>query len=369
MGKKHLSDAWLKLSAAGGLTAVNKLRILEPFGTADRLLAASGSQLRDAFTGNQRVVECVQKIKTIDAGYISNWLAMPGNHAISLRDSDYPECLGSLPDAPAVLYFQGRSEFLSKPQLAVVGSRRATPLGRKITTELGAALCGAGLGITSGLALGIDSAAHRTALDHQGWTIAVAATGLDLVYPSGNIKLAQAIREHGVLVSEYPPSTPVTRWRFPLRNRIISGLSLGTLVVEAAQRSGSLITARLAAEQGREVFAVPGSIKSPLSKGCHTLIRQGAKLVESLDDILEELPEIVPTWHETGQQECSGAGSDLSTAVIDPILVLLGQEMLTLDEIIVRSGLTAATVSAMLLRLEMEGHLASTVDGRFQQLS
>ncbi len=374
LGKKHISREsispdWLKLSALSGLSALNKNRLLEPFGSADQLFAASDQQLLDTFAGNRRTVACVQKARQVEIGFICDWLALPGNGALSLQHRDYPAQLKVMPDAPVVLYFQGRSELLSRPQLAVVGSRLATPLGRKITTELAAALCGYGLGITSGLALGIDRAAHQAAMEHHGWTVAVAATGLDRVYPTCHTKLAQAIRQQGVLVSEYPPATPVTRWRFPQRNRLISGLSLGVLIVEAASRSGSLITARLAAEQGREVFAVPGSIKSPLSRGCHALLRQGAKLVETITDIVEELPVAVLTVPQSGQTEPSMTASDLSTAVIDPILALVGQEILTLDEIVVRSGLTAATVSAMLLRLEVEGRVASTVDGRFQQLS
>jgi len=369
MGKEHGMSAWLKLSALSGLSATSKVRLLQPFGSAEQLFAASDHRLLEAFAGNRNVIAWIQKARRVDVGVILDWLALPGNNVLPLNHQDYPDRLRVLPDAPVVLYFQGHGTLLSRPQLAVVGSRRATPMGCKITAELGSALCSHGLGITSGLALGIDSAAHKAALENRGWTVAVAATGLDQVYPANNKKLAQAISRHGVLVSEYPPATPVARWRFPLRNRLISGLSLGVLVVEAASRSGSLITARLAAEQGREVFAVPGSIKSPMSHGCHVLLRQGAKLVETIADIIEELPATAISFPENGVTTTSMTATGLSTDVIDPILELLGQESLTLDEIVARSGLTAAAVSAMLLRLEIEGRMASTVDGRFQQLS
>lgn len=369
MDKQRIPSSWLKLSALSGLSATNKVRLVQSFGSAEQLLAASDRQLLECFSGNQRAVSWVRKARITAVEHITDWLAKSGNNALTLNDPAYPQRLKVLPDAPVVLYFQGHPELLSRPQLAVVGSRRATPLGCRITTELVIALASCGLGITSGLAQGIDSAAHRAAVEHGGWTVAVAATGLDQVYPRCNKALAQRISEQGVLVSEYPPTTTVTRWRFPQRNRLISGLSLGTLVVEATNRSGSLITARLAAEQGREVFAVPGSIKSSLSHGCHQLLRQGAKLVETITDIIEELPSETVSTGQTEPIMPTISVVDLSTDATDPILVLLGHETLTMDEIVMRSGLTAAAVSTKLLRLEMEGRLASTMDGRFQQLS
>jgi len=369
MNRQDISPAWLKLSAVTGLSTRAKNKLIEPFGSADLLLSATDTQLMAAFAGNRSVIAAVRKINEVETEPVLDWLKQPGNEALSLNNPDYPELLKILPDAPTVLYYQGDKRLLGKPQLAVVGSRRATPLGRRITTELVSGLCRSGLGITSGLALGIDSAAHQAALDAESWTVAVAATGLDRVYPVSNYKLASRIRLQGVVVSEYPPGTGVTKRCFPQRNRLISGLSLGTLVVEAACRSGSLITARMAGEQGREVFAVPGSIKSALSTGCHALLSQGAKLVESAMDIIEELPVVAPDILKMDPTGSSLPMSGLSTGVTDPILAVMGQEMLTLDEIVDRSGLTVAIVSAMLLRQEIEGRIACTVDGRYQQLN
>ena len=290
------------------------------------------------------------------------WFAQPRRHLLTLTDPDYPPLLRELPDPPVALYVQGERALLNRPQLAIVGSRNPTPAGRANAAAFAQALAGAGLTITSGLALGIDGAAHRAALG-TGTTIAVAGTGLDRVYPPRHRELAHAIANAGAIVSEFPLGTSPRPQNFPVRNRIISGLSLGVLVVEAAQQSGSLITARLAAEQGREVFAIPGSIHSPLARGCHALIRQGAKLVETANDILEELGALaavaMPAAHELAP-----ALAVEEAALLDHV----GYDGAHIDVIVERSGLTPEKVSSMLLTLELRGLIAVAAGGTYQRV-
>ncbi|WP_082117133.1 DNA-processing protein DprA [Sedimenticola thiotaurini] len=292
-----------------------------------------------------------------------------GNRAIlTLADGRYPTLLKELEDPPPLLFVQGDPAILDMPQLAIVGSRNPTPSGRQTAQEFARFLSQAGLVITSGLAAGIDGAAHRGALQGSTPTLAVTGTGLDRVYPARHRDLAHQIAEQGALVSELPPGTPPLPANFPRRNRIISGLSVGTLVVEAARQSGSLITARLATEQGREVFAIPGSIHNPLARGCHALIRQGAKLVETADDILEELAPLLGAQLERTEP--------VSTVKAEPEARLWDQEYQQLmaaldfdptpvDLLIERSGLTADAVSSMLLLLELEGFVSAAPGGRY----
>ncbi|HLF31560.1 MAG TPA: DNA-processing protein DprA [Xanthomonadales bacterium] len=306
------------------------------------------------------------------------WLAQPG-HALLTWDSDrYPALLRDIPSPPAALYVDGDVDTLWLPQLAVVGSRNPTAGGIDNAREFTRALVAQGLTITSGLASGIDGVAHAAAMDGGGRTVAVTGTGLDQVYPASNRSLAAAIRQHGALVSEFPLGTAAKRAHFPSRNRIIAGLSLGVLVVEAALNSGSLITARLAAEQGREVFALPGSIHNPLSKGCHRLIREGAKLVESITEIMQEL---APVAGQLAGALRSGLQSDqpaqLENAAGDPKLAddpdyrklwaSLAYDPLPMDSIIHSSGLTAKAVSAMLLMLELRGKVEAHPGGAFSR--
>jgi DNA processing protein len=286
------------------------------------------------------------------------WAARAGHALLTLADTEYPQQLLEIPDPPALLYVTGDVKLLSSSALAVVGSRNATPQGMKNAQSFARTLSEAGLAIVSGLALGVDSAAHRGGLEGRGSTIAVLGTGIDIVYPGRNQALAEEIASRGALVSEFALGAPPNAANFPRRNRLISGLARGCLVVEAALDSGSLITARLAAEQGREVLAIPGSIHSPLSKGCHALIKQGAKLVESAQDVLEELggaraPEPTPSG--------SGASHDL--------LDKMGFDPLDIDELIARSGLTTEVVSAILLQLELEGKIASLPGGLYQRIA
>jgi DNA processing protein len=300
------------------------------------------------------------------------WLdGRPQRHVIGWNNPDYPPLLALIPDAPLVLYVEGDPASLSLPQLAIVGSRNPTSLGRDTARQFSTHLVQAGLAITSGLALGIDAAAHRGALEAHGRTVAVVGRGLDAIYPRENDDLARRIVErHGALVTDLPAGTPPLKQNFPRRNRILSGLAVGTLVVEAALRSGSLITARLAAEQGREVFAMPGSIHNALARGCHRLLRQGAKLVESADDIFAELAPIL------GQVAASAAaeGSDRpvsNRSSLDKdyeiLLDALGFEPASLDSLVVRSGLKADAVASMLLILELDGRIQQQPGGRYSR--
>jgi DNA processing protein len=285
------------------------------------------------------------------------WLDQPGNSLMTLADADYPPALLEIADPPAVLYCKGQRCLLSQPGLGIVGSRNATPQGERDAEAFARALSDAGLTIISGLALGIDAAAHRGGLAGAGSSVAIIGTGLDRIYPARNKALAHQLAENGVIVSEFALGTPPFPGHFPRRNRLISGLSRGVLVVEAAPDSGSLITAKVAAEQGREVFAIPGSIHSPLARGCHALIKQGARLVESAADILDEL-----AW-----QQRLGPPV-LRETLSDPVLDALEGAASTLDTLAQRTGLTLEALSAKLLTLELDGQIASLPGGRYQKL-
>ena len=289
------------------------------------------------------------------------WLDTPAHQLVTWDDSDYPQKLFEIGDAPPVLFHMGRRELLNRPSVAIVGSRQATPQGLDDARAFARALAGAGVTVVSGLAQGIDAAAHQGALAELGGTIAVVGTGLDRVYPAANRKLAHAIAEQGSLLSEFVPGTQPLQWHFPRRNRLISGLSRGVLVIEANLSSGSLITARLAGDQGREVMAVPGSIHSPLSKGCHKLIREGAKLVETAQDVLAELglpaaPGVLP-----------GAVPRTIDERYAPLLAALGAAPIEFDRLVQRSGMAAQVISAQLTALEIDGHVAAVPGGRWQR--
>ncbi|MCB1923186.1 MAG: DNA-processing protein DprA [Gammaproteobacteria bacterium] len=298
------------------------------------------------------------------------WLAQPRNHLLTITDPDYPRRLRELPNPPTALFLHGDAELLQTPQLAIVGSRNPSTGGRNTAREFAAHLARCGLVVASGLAAGIDSAAHEGALDADGLTLAVTGTGLDRVYPARNRELAHHIAINGLLLSEFPTGTPPLPANFPRRNRILAGLTLGTLVVEAALNSGSLITARHAAEYGREVFAIPGSIHNPLARGCHALIRDGAKLVETADHVLEELAPLLP-----GAQQAIALRSSEPPAAqnaTDPqhaaLLEAMGFDPVTTDELVVRTGFPVAEVSSMLLLLELQGHVSSGAGGLFTRV-
>jgi len=296
------------------------------------------------------------------------WAEAENNHIITITDPEYPVLLKEISDAPALLYVSGNKKLLQSSQLAIVGSRNPGHSGQENAFNFARYLSKQGLTITSGLALGIDADAHKGALASKGNTVAVVATGLDRVYPARNRDLAhEIIANGGAIVSEYPLGTSPKKEFFPRRNRIISGMSLGTLVVEAALQSGSLITARLAAEQGRDVFAIPGSIHNPLAKGCHSLIREGAKLVEKAEHILEELDQINYVVSEMQNE------NQLSNRInIEPeyaaLLEFIGFEPTSIDTIVQRSGLTPEAVSSMLLVLELQEYITSLPGGVYSRL-
>jgi DNA processing protein len=282
------------------------------------------------------------------------WLGSSGAQILLSTDAAYPALLAQTVGAPAALYVHGSVAALSSPQLAMVGSRNPTPAGRDTAREFAAWFARTGLTVTSGLALGIDAASHEGALHGGGLTVAVLGSGLDRIYPADNTALAQRIREHGALVSEFAPRTAPLKQNFPRRNRIIAGLSLGALIVEAARYSGSLITARLAAESGREVFAIPGSIHSPLSRGCHQLIRDGAKLVEEAADVLAELRIALP--------------QEVLDKEYEMLLDALGFEPATMDVLVARTNLPSGSVASMLLILELQGRVAALPGGRYGRI-
>lgn len=348
--------AWLGLALTHGLGGQTYRALLAAFGGPEQIYAAPGSALKSYLTQpvSQRVAAGVD-----DAAIAPTlrWLDIPGNHLVTLADSDYPRHLLEIPDPPPLLYLKGRRELLGAPMLAIVGSRNATPQGASNAEAFASALSQAGLSIVSGLALGIDAAAHRGGLAGAASSLAVVGTGLDIVYPARNKALAHRLAEGGALISEFPIGTPSIAANFPRRNRIISGLSLGCLVVEAALQSGSLITARLAAEQGREVFAIPGSIHSPVARGCHKLIKQGAKLVESAQDVLDEL-----RWQVAAPTAAAPGTCD------DPLLAALGFEPVSMDVLAERVGLTPDRLSAMLLERELQGSVATLPGGFYQRI-
>ena len=296
------------------------------------------------------------------------WLRASGARLVLWGDNAYPRQLAAIRSAPPALYVIGRIEALKAPQLAIVGARRASPLGLAIARELAGSLAQLGLTITSGLAAGIDAASHEGALTAGGRTVAVFGTGLDRVYPAENAGLASRIRESGALVSEFPPRTEPQRQNFPRRNRVISGLALGTLVVEAAQDSGSLITAQRALEQGREVFAVPGSIRSPLSWGCHQLIRDGAHLVAGPADVLAGL-QFHHEYQRLDPPDAGGSDGAPLDKEYEMLLDALGFEPATIDTLVARSGLSGESIASMLLILELEGRIAPYPGGLYGRLS
>ena len=298
------------------------------------------------------------------------WLAGPGRSLVTVDDPRYPEQLAAVPGMPAALFVQGDPAVLSRPQVAIVGSRAATAAGCETAFGFAARLAAHGFAITSGLATGIDAAAHRGALAAGGVTIAVCGTGLDRVYPPGHARLAEQIAASGALVSEFPTGTPPAPYNFPRRNRLMSGLARGVLVVEAAARSGSLITARLAGEQGREVMAVPGSIHNPLARGCHRLIKDGAALVETVDDVLAALgASRLESATDCASDARKFAKIPQGTLDSDAEMLLnaLGFEPTDLDRLVERTGMSARSVLSKLQLLELEGRVETLAGGRYSR--
>jgi DNA processing protein len=366
-----MSRAWLILADTPGLDGRSFARLLDNFGSVEGVVGARVSALREAGLSEETAKRLTQPNEQCVATGL-DWLGGAADrHVIGWDDLRYPTLLRQIPDPPIALFVRGDPYSLSAPQLAVVGSRNASAAGTDTARAFAMHLARCGLTITSGLALGIDAAAHRGALAAGGRTVAVLGTGPDQVYPSQHTALADEIARAGTICSEFMPGVPVRRQNFPQRNRIISGLSTGTLVVEARAQSGALITARYATEQGREVFAIPGSIHNPLAKGCHRLIREGAKLVESADHILEELAELLtvpPAAQPTGTDAPAAAPGEREH---DPdyarLLDALGWDTADADTLVLRSGLTTAEVSSMLLILELEGTVQPLPGGRYQR--
>ena len=346
--------AWIRLGLIPQLPPASFRALLKAFGLPQAILEASRTQLARVVP-EPVALAIVSDARSAGVERALAWLDAPGHALITLADREYPRALLEINDPPPMLYVRGDAALPARQCLAIVGSRNATPQGRANAENFARTLSQAGLTVVSGFAAGIDAAAHRGALAGEGSTVAVLGTGADIVYPRSNQALGLEIAARGAVVSEFALGTPPIASNFPRRNRLISALARGCLVVEAAVQSGSLITARLAAEQGRDVFAIPGSIHSPVSRGCHALIRQGAKLVESAQDILEELH--LPSVRGTPE-------------ILDSDGVLLqymGYEPCDVDSLVSRSGLTADTVSAMLLQLELEGRVGSLPGGLYQR--
>jgi DNA processing protein len=369
--------AWLRLERTAGIGPRTAAALLDTFGSPDAVFSADFPALA-AHVSPAQAHALLQPpadatLRLLDATL--DWLGQPGHHVLALGDPGYPELLARIPDPPLLLYIRGQAALLAGPCLAIVGSRNASVQGRANALAFAEALSGAGLCIVSGLALGIDAAAHEGALRRCGGSVAVVGTGPDLAYPARNRALCERIAIEGCIVSEYPIGTPPIPGNFPRRNRIISGLAAGVLVVEAAAQSGSLITARQAAEQGRDVFAIPGSIHAALAKGCHTLIREGAKLVDTARDVLEALalsPLLAlqaarlstPDISLTDIKIDNGAETGAESALLDA----LGHDPVEADVLLARLGWPAGELSARLLVLELAGRVERLPGGLVQRV-
>jgi DNA processing protein len=363
-------SAWLALWHAPGIGPATFAALVKRFDSPTGALSASKENLRAAGL-SQRSLEGVLNPNREAVERDLQWAQQHGRCILKIDDPEYPPRLREISHAPPLLYVRGDPVHLGDPQLAIVGSRNPTPVGQETSREFAEHIASSGLIITSGLALGIDAISHQGALNRGGISIAVAATGLDRVYPARHRKLAHRIVEQGAIISEFPIGTAPKAAHFPQRNRIISGLSLGTLVVEATRRSGSLITARYAMEQGREVFAIPGSIHNPMARGCHKLIKEGAKLVETVNDVLEELSELIdlnplPSIHPDSVDDTKIENLDEEYR---RLLDCLGYEPTSIDTLVDRSRLTVEEVSSMLLILELKGHARCGSGGLYTRLT
>ena len=352
--------SWLRLAQTPGVGRITAANLLREFGTPGAIFSAGVAQLSTCVTPAQARALCApiapDTARAIDT--TRAWLERPGNRVLTLHGAGYPSLLAEIPDPPLLLYISGRANLLQGAALAIVGSRNASVQGQANARAFARALSEAGLTVVSGLALGIDTAAHDGALHGCASTVAVIGTGADRIYPSRNAALARRIAQDGCMVSEYPLGTPPRPEHFPQRNRIISGLAAGVLVVEAAAGSGSLITARMALEQGRDVFALPGSIHAALSKGCHQLIREGAQLVESVDDVLLAL-SMAPLIR---------AAQPATQVKTSPLLDLLGTDPMHIDAILRLGTLSASALAAELLALELAGMVTRLPGGMLQRV-
>lgn len=369
------ASGWLGLNAIDGLGAQTLCQLLREFGSPDQIYQASHHQLSKVVS-TAIASEIVKGVNTSAIQTSLDWLQHEGNHLITFADAHYPQQLLQIANPPPILFAKGQVKWLNHPSIAMVGSRSSTPQGEKNAEDFATSLANFGLCVVSGLALGIDGAAHRGALkatsSYAAGTIAVVGTGLDIVYPAKHRDLAHKIVQHGLIISEFTLGTPSRAQNFPRRNRIISGLSLGCLVVEANVQSGSLITAKLALEQGREVFAIPGSIHSPVAKGCHLLIKQGAKLVENTQDIMDELSSNGhPLWLKqdlADSKNITTTHSNSDDNAFNLILSALGHDPITMDALIIATGLSAEQLSSQLMMLELEGKVATVSGGQYQRI-
>lgn len=372
MDAQELSD-WLRLLHTPDVGRETARRLLAAFGAPGRVFEAE-PEARRAVVGETLAERLANPPPALDAlvdatlAWLAGGSAASPRTILTLGDPDYPDALLQTADPPVMLHAQGDRRWLGGELVAIVGSRKPTPEGLETAREFAAALAGAGCTVVSGMALGIDGAAHEGALDAGGASIAVVGTGLDRVYPARHRALAHRLAAHGLILSEFPIGTSPLAGNFPQRNRIIAGLARGTLVVEAALQSGSLISARLAAEAGREVFAVPGSIHAPQSRGCHALIKQGAKLVETVDDILEELRPTASRRAAPPPPVSSEGGDEPDEAPGDSLLDALGHAPVSLDALVARTGMPVPALGAALLELELAGRVARLPGQLFQRI-
>ncbi|MFB3091113.1 MAG: DNA-processing protein DprA [Gammaproteobacteria bacterium] len=363
---------WLALHRIRGLGPIGQRKLLDAFPTVKQIFYADDSTLKKTGLDEKSITSvCQPDWEVIEADL--NWLDMPDHYLITINDEAYPTLLREIPDPPVVLFAYGRPEVLKTIQVGIVGSRNPDATGRKTADEFARELVYAGATVTSGLALGIDSCSHQGALNANGYTIAVTGNGLDMIYPARHKALAEKIVDNGILVSEFPPGTKPVSTNFPRRNRIISGMSTGILVIQAALRSGSLITARYAMEQGREVFAIPGSIHNPLAKGCHALIKQGAKLVESVNDIVEELGSLATVVIDENASQKNDVENNIYKEELDAdykvLLDTMAYDPISIDKLIELTGLTTDSVSSMLLILELRGLVFSQAGGVYMRVN
>lgn len=359
--------AWLILAKAH-INDAELAALLRQFGSVSEIVDQDAASLKQAGLDERRRNTVIRPDEALMARELK-WLDRAGHSIVNRHSDDYPGLLAQIADPPTLIYVAGSCDMLHLPGLAIVGSRNPTRGGISNAHDFAGDLGGAGFCIVSGLAQGIDAAAHRGALTAGAATVAVLGHGMDRIYPRQNHRLAADIVESGAIISEYPLGSPPRRSHFPQRNRLISGLSLGTLVIEAAKRSGSLITARLAAEQGREIFAIPGSIGNPMSRGCHQLIQQGAKLTESAADVVAELGPLTDHLMQNAISHVQHNNFDKIHDNDYKLLIdTLGHDPATIDELVENSGLTIEQVSSMLLILELEGAIESLNGARYSRL-
>ena len=378
MKTSEVLESWVSLWRVSGVGSKTFQKILDKFDSPSDAFIATTATLKKAGL-SEKVISNIQDSKSFDSAKPDiEWLASADNHhIITIQCAEYPALLKQISNPPPLLYIRGKVSILNDPQLAIVGSRSPTQSGLSSAYDFAKYLGNSGLCITSGLALGIDGVAHKGALDANAPTIAVIATGTDRVYPAKHRDLAHQIVESGAIISEFPVGTPAKSENFPRRNRIISGITHGTLVVEAAKRSGSLITARLAGEQNREVFAIPGSIHNPLARGCHQLIRQGAKLVETAQDILEEMANVIDmteinTDHNDSKVSLTEEETIQESSEIDnehnDLLEKMGYDPVSIDELVVRTEQSPESIAAMLLMLELQNQVSSNGGGTYTRI-